>query len=110
MLGKNIFMQQAHDNTAYGGLDNAYQNLPDKYHCKISFSDLKKLVECCQNCERTKSCTQKPVGLLMPLTITHTPYIDIAMDFLFPKQSVVDCTKPILGMRLSDNQKPHFVA
>lgn len=56
-----------------------------------------------------KSSTQKPVGLLTPLKVPQRPWIDIAMDFLFLKQLVVDCIKLIPGMRLSGKQKPHFV-
>ena len=33
----------------------------------------------------------------------------MAMDFLFFKQLVVDCTKSIAGMRFSDKLKPQFV-
>ena len=31
------------------------------------------------------------------------------MDFLFFTQLIVDCTKLIPGLRLSDKQKPHFI-
>ena len=31
------------------------------------------------------------------------------MDFLFLKQLIVDCTKLIPRLRLSDKQKPHFI-
>ena len=31
------------------------------------------------------------------------------MDFRFLKQFIVDCTKLISGLRLSDKPKPHFI-
>ena len=109
MSAQNFFIQQAHDNTGHGGLDKTYQNLTDKYHWKDYYSDVKKFVESCEICQATKSSTQKPVGLLTTLTVLQRPWIEIAMDFLFLKQLVVDCTKLIPGMKFSDKQKPNFV-
>ena len=67
-------------------------------------------MEYCELCRLTKSSTQKPVGLLTPLNVPIRPWIEIAMDFLFLKQLIVDCTKLIPGLRLSDKQKPDFIA
>ena len=92
MSARNFFIQQAQANTSYGGLDQTYQNLTDKFHCKDSFADVKKFVEFCEICPATKSSTQTPVELLTPLTVPQRPWIEIAMDFLFLKQLVVDCT------------------
>ena len=109
MSGRNSFMQQAHDNTGHGGLHETYQNLTDNYHWKDSFSDVKKFMESCEICQATKSFTQKPVGLLTPLTVPKKPWIEIGMDFVLLKQLVADCTKLILPMRISDKQKPHLI-
>ena len=109
MSTQNFLIQQGHDNTGHEGLDKSYYNLTDKYHSEDSFSDVKKFVESCEICEKQKSCTQKPVGLLRPLTVPERPWIEITMDFLFLERLVVDCTKLIPGMRFSDKQKPHCV-
>ena len=69
MSAQNFFIQQAHDNTGHGGLDKTHQNLPDKYHWKYSYSDVKKFVESCEICQATKSSTQQPVVLQTPLTV-----------------------------------------
>ena len=109
MLAQNFFIQQAHDNTGHAGLDKTYQNLTDKYHWKNSFADVKTFFESCEICQATKSCTQKPVGLLTPHTVPQSPWLAMAIDALYLKQLVVDCTKLIPGVRFSDKQKPHFV-
>ena len=109
LSAQNFFIQQAYDHTGHGGLNKTYQNLTDKYNWKDSYSDVKEFVESCEHCQSTKSSTQKPVGLLTPLTVPQRPWIEIAMDFFFLKQLVVNCTKLIPGMKFSDKQKPHFV-
>ena len=106
---QNLFIQQAHDNTGHVGLCKTCHNLPTKYHWKYYYSDVKKFVESSEICQVTKSSTQKPVGLLTPLTVPQRPWVAIAMDFLFLKQLIVDCTKLIPGMKFSDKQKRHFV-
>ena len=73
MSAQNFFIQQAHDNTGHGGLDETYRNLTDKYHWKNSYSDVRKFVESCKICQATKSCIQKPVGLLTALTVRQRP-------------------------------------
>ena len=66
-------------------------------------------MESCEICQATKSSTQKPVGLVILLTVPQKPWIELASNFLFLKQLVVDGTKLIPGMRFSDTQKPHCV-
>ena len=70
---QNFCMQQAHDNTSHGGLDIVYQDLTTKCHWEHSFSDVKKCVESYEICQATKSCIQKPVGLLTALTVRQRP-------------------------------------
>ena len=109
MSAQNLSIQEAHDNRGHGGLDKTYQSLTDKYHWKDSYSDVRKFVECCDICQATKSCRRKPVALLTSLTGPERPWVAIAMDFLFLKQLVVDCTKLIPDMKFSEKQKPHVV-
>ena len=106
---QHLFIQQAHDNTRHGGLDKTYQNLTAKYHWKDSYSNVKKFVESCKICQAIQSSTQKPVGLLIPVRVWERPWIEIAMDFLFLKQLVVDCTKLIPDMKFSHKQRPNFL-
>ena len=85
MSAQNFFIQQAHDNTGHGGLDETNQIVADKYHWQDSFSDVKKFVQSCEICQATKSSTQQPVVLQTPLTVPRRPEIEIAMYLLFPK-------------------------
>ena len=81
MSAQNFFIQQAPHNPRHAGLDKTYQNLTGKYHWKDSFLDVKKFVESCEIYQVTKSSTQKPVGLLIPLTVPQRPWIEIGIDF-----------------------------
>ena len=45
-------------------------------------SDLKKFVKNCDVCQRIKSETSSPAGLLQPLSIPTTPWTDVSLDFV----------------------------
>ena len=85
-------------------MDKTYVELSNKYYWQNTYTDNKEFVESCELRQLTKSRTQKPVGLLTPLNVPSRPWIEIAMDFLFLKQLIVDCTKLIAGLRLSDRK------
>ena len=99
---KEFLINQAHINTGHAGLDKTYVELSNKYHWQNTYTDTKEFVESCELCQRTKSRTQKPVGLLTPLNVRTRPWIEIAMNILFLKELIVDCTKLIPGVRISD--------
>ena len=44
--------------------------------------DLKKFVKDCDTCKRIKFDNSSPVGLLQPLSILATPWIDVSLDFV----------------------------
>ena len=102
-------INQAHVNTGHAGLDETYVELSNQYHWQNSYTETKEFVESCDLYQLTKSRTQKPVGLLTSLKVPTRPWIDIAMGFLLLKQLIVDCTKLIPALRLSDQQKPHSI-
>ena len=90
-------------------MDKTYIELTNNYHWQNIYTDTKEFVESCELYQLTKSSTQKPVGLLTPRNIPTRPWIELAMDFQFLKRLIVDCTKLIPGLRLSDTQKPHLL-
>ena len=45
-------------------------------------TDLKKFIRDCDTCQRIKSATSFPAGLLQPLSIPHTPWTDVSLDFV----------------------------
>ena len=99
---KEFLMNQAHVNRGHAGWDKTYIELSNEYHWQNTYTDTKEFVEFCDQCQLTKSSTQKPGGLLTPLNVPTRPWIEIAMHFLFLKQLIVDCTKLIPGLRLAD--------
>ena len=44
--------------------------------------DLKQFIKECDVCQRLKSETCLPAGLLQPLVIPNRPWLDISMDFV----------------------------
>lgn len=44
--------------------------------------DIKKFVKECDVCQRIKSKTSVPAGLLHPLQIPTTPWTDVSLDFI----------------------------
>ena len=109
MSAQHFFIWKDCDNTGHRGLYKTYQNLTDSCNCKDSYSDINRFVQSCQVWQGVKSSTQKPVELLIPLTVPQRPCIEIAMDFLFSRQLAVDCHKVIPGMKFSNVQKAHFI-
>ena len=45
-------------------------------------TDIKAFVRECDVCQRIKSETSTPAGLLQPLEIPTTPWIDVSLDFV----------------------------
>ena len=103
---EEFLINQAHVNTVHAELDKIYVQLSNEYHWHNTYTDTTEFVASHDLCELTTSSTQKPVGLLTPLNTPTQPWIEIAMDSLFLKQLIVDYTKLIPGLKLSDKQKP----
>lgn len=45
-------------------------------------ADIKKYVRECDVCQRIKSETSIPAGLLQPLKVPTTPWIDVSLHFV----------------------------
>jgi Integrase zinc binding domain len=81
---ENLF-RLAHDSLGHFGADKSYAALRNAYYWPNMWCDLKQsYIPSCSECQRNKSHTTKPVGLLYPLPVLDGCGNNIAMDFIGP--------------------------
>lgn len=66
----------------HSGYSRTYKRLTGELYWEGRKGDVKKYVEECVVCQRNKSLTLSPAGLLMPLEIPDVIWSDISMDFI----------------------------
>jgi hypothetical protein len=64
------------------GVNRTVEHILRKYWWKGIHDDVKAYVQCCEQCQRNKSKTVKPGGLLQPLQIPTSKWESIGMDFI----------------------------
>ena len=102
-----IIYQVAHDNLGHFGFYKCYDNICDSYFWPNLHKDLEeKYIPGCQDCQRNKVATTKPVGPLHPLHIPDGRCESIAMDFIgpLPEDEGSDCILTITDRLGSDIQ------
>jgi len=85
MNGKNYLeaaTKEAHDATAYGGVEKMLKWLPDKFLCQPFSRLIKEYVVSCDTCQRTKYSNKPPLGQVTILHVAARGWTDITMDFL----------------------------
>ena len=105
---KEFLINQAHVNNGHVGQYKTYVELSNIYHQQDTYAETKAFVESRELCQLTKSRSQKPGGLFTALNVPTKLWIEIVMDFQFLKRLIVDCTKFMPGLRLSDKQEANF--
>jgi len=91
---REIIYHVAHDNLRHFGFHKCYNNIRDLYFWPNMRKDLEeKYIPGCQECQRNKSPTTKPVGPLHPLKVPDGRCESIAMDFIgpLPEDDGFDC-------------------
>jgi RNase H-like domain found in reverse transcriptase/Reverse transcriptase (RNA-dependent DNA polymerase)/Integrase zinc binding domain/Retroviral aspartyl protease/Chromo (CHRromatin Organisation MOdifier) domain len=79
-------LHDTHDIPSAGhlGVKKTAARLATTYHWKSLRNTVKEYVKSCDTCQRTKNTTQKPFGLLQPLTPPTQKWTSITMDFITP--------------------------
>ena len=90
------FLHHVHSSPLAGhsGFLKSYQRAKSDFYWKGMKIDLKKFIRDCDTCQRIKFDTSSPAGLLQPLSIPHTPWTDVSLDF-------VEGLPNLWGLRLS---------
>ena len=77
-------LQEHHDTpfAAHFGFDKTYEAIQRIFYWPNMHQDVKNFVTSCDLCQRNKSSTQQPQGLLQPLPIPTANWQQISMDFI----------------------------
>ena len=82
-------LQQVHASPLRGhfGYLKSFQRFKKDFYWTSMVRDLKQFVRECDACQRLKSETCLPAGMLQSLAVPNRPWLDISMDFVegFPK-------------------------
>lgn len=83
---RDEILHDHHDIPSKGhmGLRKTTKDIVSKYYWKTMRKDIKDYVQSCDECQRFKSSTQSPIGLLQPLQPPSRPWQSISMDFITP--------------------------
>ena len=79
-----LLLQQLHDSPIGGhsGYLKTFHKVKQDFYWQGMKFAIKDHIRCCEVCQRTKSDTSKPAGLLQPLPIPDRPWLDISLDFI----------------------------
>ena len=79
-----LLLQQLHDSPigSHSGYLKTFHRVKQDFYWQGMKSAIKDHIRCCEVCQRTKSDTSKPTGLLQPLPIPDRPWFDISLDFI----------------------------
>ncbi|GBG91025.1 hypothetical protein CBR_g51684, partial [Chara braunii] len=79
---RSLFLGECHDATRHFGYKKTTANLLQRFWWPTMMKDAKLYVETCQVCQRDKSRTHAPLGLLKPVPIPERPGESLSMDFM----------------------------
>ena len=81
----STLMREHHDSSSAShlGISKTYDRLSQHYFWPGMTYTVRKYVQSCESCQRNKSSTQKPLGLLFPHTIPDRPWSHVSMDYIF---------------------------
>lgn len=83
---RQAILHDYHDTPSKGhmGVRKTTKDVVSRFYWKTMRQDIKDYVQSCDACQRFKSSTQAPLGLLQPLEPPSRPWQSISMDFITP--------------------------
>ena len=81
---REVLLHEHHSTPLAGhpGFDRTLRRLSGSFYWPNMRRDVKTFVAACITCQTTKYSTQKPAGLLQPLSIPTQVWEDVSMDFV----------------------------
>ncbi|RWS21384.1 hypothetical protein B4U80_02731, partial [Leptotrombidium deliense] len=94
--------------SAHVGVIKTYLKIRRKYYWPRMKENIRKFVECCDVCQRTKDDHQKPIGLMGKHEISANLFAKIAIDYVGPLTTSDDGNTQILV--IADYASKYIVA
>lgn len=66
----------------HSGMFRTYKRIASNFYWVGMKKDIQDYIRCCDTCQRNKSDTLTPIGLLQPLQIPDRVWEDVSMDFI----------------------------
>lgn len=79
---RETVIRECHDIRGHFGLRRTLKAIQQRFFWPRMKHDVDLYIKSCQQCQRNKSSTQRPAGLLQPLEIPSAPFESISMDFI----------------------------
>jgi Integrase zinc binding domain len=103
-----------HDNqnarvAGHPGLTKTYSNIARTYYWPGMAKDIRRHVQECDTCQRTKRSNLPPAGILRPMPIPSRPWCSFAMDFLGPLPKSANGNEIILVIIDRLTKMAHFI-
>jgi hypothetical protein len=110
---KNIkYLREAHDAAVEGhfGVTRTYETVARRFFWPRMYQKVKRYVQGCATCARTKSSNQKPYGLLQPLDIPDERWRRINIDFITKLPVTKDGNDTIITIIDALTKRAHWIA
>jgi transposase InsO family protein len=103
-----------HDNhdapiAGHPGIDKTYSNIARAYYWEGMGRDIKRHVQYCDACQRTKKSHLPDAGELRPLPIPHRPWSSVAMDLVGPFPMSANNNEMVLVVIDRLTKMAHFI-
>ncbi|KAJ9518014.1 hypothetical protein QJQ45_004306 [Haematococcus lacustris] len=81
---KRALLYELHDTpmSGHGGIAKTYKAVSERFWWPGMHNYVADYVKRCHVCQRNKSSTQKPAGLMVPLQMPKAPWDSVSMDFV----------------------------
>ena len=81
---RTTIISRCHDNplAGHGGIAKTTELITRQYYWPNMLETIKRYIENCDKCQRSKAVRQAPYGLLLPNEVPDQPWRFIAMDFI----------------------------
>ena len=73
----------------HSGMFRTYKRIAPSFYWVGMKKDIRDYIRCCDTCQRNKSDTLTPIGLLQPLQIPDRVWEDVSMDCRCPMGSLL---------------------
>jgi hypothetical protein len=109
---KYRILREAHDAAVGGhfGIGRTYETISRRFFWPRMYQEVKRYVQGCATCARTKPSNQKPYGLLQPLDIPDERWRRINIDFITKLPTTKNGNDTIITIIDALTKRAHWIA